>query len=262
VKIINLTEFHKSTYIKCLEDWSDEMNEAGNKKSEWYEIYQKKGLKVKLAIEDEKAVGMIQYIPIENSFITGRDLHFIYCIWIHGYKEGIGNYQHKGLGKALLKAAEEDTRSMGSKGIVAWGIALPFWMKASWFKKQGYSSADRDGMAKLMWKPFCEDAERPLWVQQKKKPETVSGQVTVTSFMHGWCPAQNVVHERAKRASIELGEKVVFNEINTTASETLNEWGVVDALYINSKRINTGPPPSYEKIKSLISKQIKKIKIT
>jgi len=259
MEIVDLKDYHQKTYFKCLEDWSEEMSEAGSRKAEWFGIYKKKGLKVKLAVEDEKAVGMIQYIPIEHSFITGKDLYFIYCLWIHGYKEGIGNHQHKGMGKALLKAAEDDARFMGSKGIVAWGIALPFWMRASWFKKQGYRSADRDGIAKLMWKPFSKNAQCPQWIKQKKKPETVSGRVTVTSFIHGWCPAQNIVHERAGKACAELGQKVVFNEINTTIAENLNEWGIVDSLYINNKKVNTGPPPSYEKIKKLIEKQIKRI---
>ncbi|MBI9099846.1 MAG: GNAT family N-acetyltransferase [Spirochaetaceae bacterium] len=252
MEIIDLDDYHKNTYFKCLEDWSEEMDEAGNKKSRWYEIYKEKGLRVKLVIENEKAVGMIQYIPIEQSFVDGKNLYFIYCLWIHSYKQGVGDHRRKGLGKALLKAAEEDARTLGANGIAAWGIALPFWMKASWFKKQGYRVADKDGMARLMWKPFTEEAEKPLWIKQKKKPELVPGKVTVTSFIHGWCPAQNIVHERAKRASEELGEPVLFREINTSEKENFHEWGITDALYINKKRVNTGPPPSYEKIKKQI----------
>ncbi|MHA1414401.1 MAG: hypothetical protein ACTSO4_17520 [Promethearchaeota archaeon] len=40
-----------------------------------------KGLSVKLALnEEDKAVGMVQYIVIEHSFATGKDLYFILCI--------------------------------------------------------------------------------------------------------------------------------------------------------------------------------------
>jgi len=35
------------------------------------------------------------------------------------------------MGKTLLQAAENDVKAMGAKGIVAWGLILPFWMKAS-----------------------------------------------------------------------------------------------------------------------------------
>jgi len=82
---------------------------------------------------------MIQYAPIEHTFVEGQDLYLIYCIWVHGYKKGRGNFQKRGMGKALLKAAESDAKEKGAKGMVAWGISLPFWMRASWFKKIGKS---------------------------------------------------------------------------------------------------------------------------
>ena len=73
-----------------------------------------KGLGVKLArSEAEKICGMIQYLPIEESFVEEKDLYEVYCIWVHGYKQG------KGIGKALLAAAEEDVRDLGAKGLAA-----------------------------------------------------------------------------------------------------------------------------------------------
>ena len=33
--------------------------------------------------------------------------------------------------------------------MAAWGLALPIWMRASWFKKHGYRKADRRGFATL-----------------------------------------------------------------------------------------------------------------
>ncbi len=75
-----------------------------------------KGLRVKLAVDDNgQAGGMIQYLPIEHSTADGQGLYFINCIWVHGYKQGRGNFQKAGMGEALLKAAEEDVRSLGAK---------------------------------------------------------------------------------------------------------------------------------------------------
>lgn len=263
MQIIDLNDYHKDTYFKCLEDWSDEMDEAGSKKTSWYNIYKDKGLRVKLALSENNSVaGMIQYIPIENSFVEGENLYFIYCIWIHGYKKGIGNYQHRGMGKALLQNAEDDARELGARGMVAWGLSLPFWMKASWFRKQGYKKADKDGIAQLLWKPFDENAIKPHWMKNVKKPENEEGKVIVTSFVNGWCPALNLSYERAKRAAEEIGKPVEFKEINTIEEDNLKEWGIVDALYIDGKSINTGPPPSYEKIKKKIVKQLDKKKLS
>jgi len=258
MKIIDLQDEHEQLYFVCLEDWCEEMVEAGNHKELWYSKMKDKGLRVKLALEDDQVGGMIQYIPIEHAFAEGHDLSFVHCIWVHGYKEGRGNFQKRGLGKALLQAAEVDAKARGAKGMVAWGVFLPFWMKASWFKKQGYTRVDRQGIQALMWKPFTDDAIPPKWIKQQKKPETVPGKVTVTAFLNGWCPAQNLVFERAKRAASEFGDRVVFREIDTSDRETFLEWGIADALFIDGKQVRTGPPPSYEKINKLIAKRVKK----
>ena len=259
MKIVDLTDDRKELYFFCLEDWSEEMKEAGDHKRAWYEKMKDQGLGVKLALDDTGEVGgMIQYAPIEHTFVEGQDLHFIYCIWVHGYKKGRGNFQKRGMGKALLKAAESDAKEKGAKGMVAWGISLPFWMRASWFKKQGYTKVDKQGIQVLLWKPFTNDAIPPKWIK-KKKPETTPGKVTVTSFVNGWCQAQNIVYERAKRAAAEFGDKVVFQEIDTFERPTLLEWGIADALFIDNKEVRTGPPPSYKKIRKLIARKVSKL---
>ena len=165
------------------------------------------------------------------------------------------------MGKALLHAAENDVKNRGAKGIVAWGVPLPFWMKAAWFKKQGYTKVDKQGFlgAVLLWKPFTDDSIPPTWIRKMKKPEKNPAKVTVTGFINGWCPAQNIVFERAKRAVSEFGDEVIFREINTFDREVLLEWGISDALYIDDKEVQTGPPPSYKKIKGQIAKQVKKL---
>ena len=260
MKIIDLTPEYRNTYFQCLEEWSDEIKEAGDHKACWYNKYKDKGLRVKLALDDKETVGgMIQYLPIEESFIQGKDLYFILCIWVHGYKKGRGNFQGKGMGKALLKAAESDAKDRGAKGIAAWGMLLPFWMKASWFKKHGYKKADRDSISLLVWKAFSDDAKPPHWIHQKKDVPSIPGKVTVTAFINGWCSAQNMVYERAKRASAEFGERVIFQSIDTSDRVEFLEWGIADGIYIDGKLISTGPPLSLKKIRKLISKKIKKL---
>lgn len=260
MKIIDLDKKNEPLYFVCLEDWSDEMKEGGNHKETWYNKMKDKKLCVKLAVDDQgKVGGMIQYLPIEHSFARGKDLYFISCIWVHGYKTGRGNFQKRGMGKALIQAAEKDAETRGAKGIAAWGLSLPFWMKASWFKKQGYKKIDKQGIRVLLWKPFSKDAEAPEWVRQKKTPEIQPGKVIVTAFLNGWCPAQNIVFERAKRAASEFGDKVVFNEMYTFDRDVFLEWGISDALFIDDKQVRTGPPPSFEKIRKKIIKKVKKI---
>ena len=211
MEIIDLAPEHEGLYFICLEDWSDDAKESGPRKSQWYGRMKEKGLRVKLARDgDGQLAGMVQYIPVEHSFVEGQGLYFIHCIWVHGHKQGRGDRRGRGIGKALLAAAEEDARALGAKGMAAWGISMPFWMRASWFRRHGYRRADKDGMAVLMWKPFAPDAVPPRWLKQRRRPTLTPGKVTVTSVVNGWCLVQNLVNERAKRAAATFGDDVVF----------------------------------------------------
>ncbi len=262
MKIIDLNPENEKLFFVCLEDWSDEAKEAGDHRENWYNKMKDKGLRAKLALDDNEQVGgMIQYVPIEYSFVNGEDLYFINCIWVHGYKEGRGNFQKKGMGTALLQAAEEDARELGAKGIAAWGIPLPFWMKASWFKKHGYEKVDSKGFLEevLLWKPFTEDAKPPELIRQKKKLERIPGKVAITAFLSGWCMAQNLAFERTKRATAKYGSDVEFTEIDTFNRDNLREWGISDAIFIDGKQLRTGPPPTYEKIRRIIAGRVKKL---
>jgi GNAT superfamily N-acetyltransferase len=259
MEIIDLNEKYEGDYFVCLEDWSDEIKEAGNHKELWYRRMKDKGLRVKMALVDGRAVGMIQYVPVEHSFAEGRDLYFIHCIWVHGHKgKGVGNHQKRGIGKALLAAAEEDARTLGAKGMVAWGITLPFFMRASWFKKRGYVKVDKNPVALLLWKPFAADAVAPKWIQEKKKPGLTPGKASVAAFKNGWCPAVNMVFERAKRAAAEFGDAVEFQTFDTSDRATFLEWGIGDGLFVDGKAIRTGPPPSYKKIRKKIARRVRR----
>jgi len=260
MKIVELAPEHEAIYCQCLEEWSDEIREAGSHKRDWYAKAKDRGLRVRLALDEAgKVGGMIQYLPIEQSPAEGSGLYFILCVWVHGYKQGRGNFQKKGMGTALLAAAEADVRGLGAKGMAAWGVVLPFWMRASWFKKHGYKKADKQGMMALMWKPFSAVAQAPAWIKPRKKPQAEAGKVMVTGFLNGWCPAMSMVHERARRAAAELGSKVEFREINTGDRDAFLEWGMTDALFIDGKEVRNGPPPKYEKIKKKIAKKLKKL---
>jgi len=260
MKIIDLAKQNEHLYFKCLEDWSPEMAESGCHKECWFGK-KKADLRVKLAADDAGNIGgMIQYLPIEQSFADGRDLHMVLCVWVHGYKEGRGNFQKKGMGKTLLKAAEDDARALGAKGLAAWGVSLPFWMRASWFKKQGYEVADKENGRVLLWKRFSDDAEPPRWVRQKKKPAAVPGVVTVTGFNSGWCPASSITFERAKKAASEFGGKVRFVHVDTSNRDTFLEWGIDNAVFIDDAEITTGPPLTYDQIRKKIEKKARKLK--
>ncbi len=265
MEVRDISPAEESLYFVCLEDWSEEMKEAGDHKERWYRLLKERGLRVKLARDERGEIGgMIQYLPIKHSAAEGRDLYFIQCIWVHGHKKGRGDFRKRGMGKALLAAAEEDARALGAKGMAAWGISLPVFMRASWFRKRGYTPVDTDGMSVLLWKPFADDAVAPRWVRRKKAPAGEPGVVTVTGFLYGWCPAMNMAFERARRAVAELGAgsggRVRFREIRTDDPAVFAEWGMRDALFVDGRQVRTGPPPSYQKIRRIVAGRLKKLR--
>lgn len=258
--IIDLSESTKEDYFSCLEEWSDEMKDGVCRKQCWYDKMRDKGLRVKLALSDAGVVaGMIHYAPIEHSWVEGENLYFVYCIWVHGHKKGRGNLRKLGAGKSLLRAAEEDVKRLNAKGLVVWGLQLPFFMRAGWFKKHGYEKVDKDGLSVLLWKRFTEDAVAPGWIRAKKKPQPVKGKVLVTALVHGWCSGINGMIERAKRVSDEIGDKVIYREIDMTSREAQREWGLSDGLFVDDKNIYRGPPLSYDKIRRVIERKVKKL---
>lgn len=261
MKIVDISPETEKLYFCCLEDWSDEMKEAGDHKQHWYELMKGKGLRVKLAKnEKNETAGMIQYLPIEYSMFEGENLYVVLCIWVHGHKQGIGDQRKQGMGKALLKAAEEDCRELGSGGLVTWGLGIPAFMRASWFKKHGYRVVDKDGIMRLLWKPFNNDVAPPVCMSRKKKPGKGTDRVNITVFKTGWCPVMNLAYERTLRAAKHFGNKVDLKEFDTLDRSVVEDWGISDGIFIDGKELRTGPPPKYDKVYRKIEKRAKRIK--
>ncbi len=260
MRIVDLTPEHCPLYFVCLEDYSAEMKEAGDHKARWYETMRTRGLRVKLAEDDDgRIAGMIQYLPIEHSPAEGEDLYFVLCIWVHAYKKlGPGDRRRRGLGTALLAAAEADARALGARGLAAWGLGIPIWMRAGWFKRHGYRVADRDGLRQLVWKPFDAAAAPPRWMRPRQHPEPGTDRARVTAFVNGWCPGQNITAERARRAAGELGEGVSFEAIDTTDPAARSAWGFTDAVFIDGKLLRSGPPPAYDRVKRRMERALRR----
>lgn len=243
-------------WLDCLEPWNPDAREGRAGRAAWYEAMKDRGLFVKLALEGGAPVGFIQCVPIEESPMLGSDLYAILCIWVHGHRRGVGNHQGHGIGSALLVAAEEEARRRGARGMAAWGLAIPVWMRASWFRRHGYRRVDRQGISLLVFKRFTPDARAPAWAPRGAPPEPVPGRTTVTCFSNGWCSAMNASCERARRAAASFGDAVVVRTIDTRDPAVARHWGHSDALFIDRDEVRTGPPPSERRLRRLIRDKV------
>jgi len=262
IRVVGLSPEHQPLYFVCLEDWPGaEVAEAGDHKARWYETMRHRGLRVKLALDAAGSVGgMIQTLPIEEAPAVGRDLDFVLCIWVHGHGQGRGNFQGRGMGTALLEAAEADARARGRKGMAAWGLVVPAFMRASWFRRHGYRRTDRRGLSALLWKPFAADAVPPAWLPETgRRPDRDPEHVVVTACLSGWCPGQSLAVERARRAAAPFGERVRFRIVDTTDRAALLEWGQSDTLFVDGREVRTGPPPGLGKLQRIIRRRVARL---
>ncbi|WP_455383313.1 GNAT family N-acetyltransferase [Salinispira pacifica] len=260
MKVTDLSRDQEELYFHCLEDWSEEMQEAGDLKRRWYARAKDRGLRVKLA-EDERGTvgGMIQYVPATLAPIEAEDIYFVLCIWVHGYAEGRGNFQRRGMGRALLRAAEEDVRLLGAKGLAAWGVSIPVFMRASWFRRQGYRRVDRLGLRELLFRPFAENVPTPKWARPPKRPPTERGQVVLACFKNGWCPAQNLTYERARKVAADIGGALTLREFDTLDDDVAAEWGSLTGVFLDGRDLQPGPPPDTDRIRRAIEKRVRRL---
>lgn len=259
MKITDLTTEYEELYLQCLEDWSEDMKESGQHRRLWFEEMKTKGLVVRISLNDQgQMTGFIQAIPVRQSVLVGEQGYFINCIWVHGHKQGIGDCRKRGIGSALLHKLEEHLLDIGCEGIAAWGLMLPFWMKASWFKQKGFKRVDRDGIAALMWKPLTSNGTPPKWRRMIKKPLPGTDKLVISLFNTGWCSALNITYERVKRIALNYPDSIILNEYNTRDRKVLLEWGISDDIWLDNKQLMTGPPPSYKTLEKKIVKLLKK----
>ncbi|MBN1523544.1 MAG: GNAT family N-acetyltransferase [Spirochaetales bacterium] len=260
IKIIDLKKEHEELFSTCLSGDPQRYRDAGEHKLCWYHTMKSRGCRVKIALDESgQPGGMIQYVPSEESFVLGKNLMVMQCIWVLNDKKGRGNFRKKGMGKALLEAFEKDAKKQGKDGVVVWGLTIPVFMQASWFRKKGYAAVDKNGVMQLLWKKLKDSAEPPRWMRQQKIPTGRKDAVTVTCFKNGWCPEINKTLQRAERVVKEFNGDARLEIIDTADNRVMREWGISDALFVAEREIPTGPAPKEKTISKAIKKAVKQL---
>jgi len=259
VEVVDLSPEREEVFLCCLKPYSTTFAEGVPIKREWLDRNRDGGLGVKLAIDDDGEVaGMLQYSDrrLAPFIVADEGTWVVHCIWVHLYGRGIGNRGGRGIGSALLRAAEEDMRARGARGVAAWGVRMDEWMSAPWYERHGYRRVDEQGQLAVVFKAFDPDVDEPRFLREVRRPEPLQGKTRVSSFLIGWCTGDNLVHEWARRASEELGDAVVFERFDTSDPGVATEWGISTGLFVDGDRLPMDGTETYGKVREFISQRI------
>jgi predicted N-acetyltransferase YhbS len=235
---------------------SDEIDACGRARLAWLRSMQEKGLRTKVALLDGEHAGFVYLMPIEASpwGPLGRELMFVPCLWVLPKVKG------KGIGRALIAAAQEETKCQGQKGIVTRGFHHDFWfMPAGFFEKIGYEAARVRQKEVILWKRFDPSAEAPTFLQSNYRYVPVPGRVVVDLFWHTFCETSCIEAQRVREVAAEFGDAVVLNEYCADDREVLLRYQNPRAIFINGKEIGWGYAAPKEGIAEAIAQALKPV---
>lgn len=232
---------------------SDEIDRCGRARAAWLQEAGAQGARVKVALLDGRQVGLIYLLPIEVCpwGPLGEDLMVIPCLFVQ--QKWLG----KGLGRALLVAAEEETRRQGRRGIVTEAFHHECWfMPAPFFLRHGYVEAQRRGTLAVLWKPFDPDVPPPRALESRYRFEPVPGKVAVDLFWQTFCETSWIEAQRVREVAAEFGEAVVLREYSADDRAVLLRYQVSRAIYVNGRQIDWGYEAPREGIREAIAQAI------
>jgi len=229
---------------------SDEIDACARQRLPWLKKMYAKGLRVKVALLEGKHVGFLYLMPIEVSpwGPLGEELMVIPCLVV------TESAKHKGIGRALMEEAEEETKRQGRKGIVTPAYTHDFWfMPAGFFEACGFSAVKRRGQEILLWKVFDETAKAPRFLERKYRYEPIPGKVALDLFFNTFCQTSVIEAQRVREVAAEFGDNIALREYCADDRETLLHLQTPRAIFINGKEIWWG----YEAPKEGIRKAIR-----
>jgi GNAT superfamily N-acetyltransferase len=235
------------------ENESAEIDACCERRLGWLKSNYENGVRVKVALLDGERSGFVYVIPIEACpwGPLGRDLMVVPCLVTQS------KAKNRGVGRALLAAAEEEARARGKKGLVIQAYDWDFFfMPLAYFEKLRFEEVERIDNSVLLWKPFDETAEPPRQLKPNYKFEPVSGKAVVDLFYNTFCETSDIEAQRVREVAAEFGDRVILNEYPADDRETLLKYRIPRGIYVNGESIFWGHEAPKEGIREAIVKAL------
>ncbi|MCP4231562.1 MAG: GNAT family N-acetyltransferase [bacterium] len=235
---------------------TNETDESAARRLVWLKNTHENGVRAKAASINGETAGFVYVMPIEVCpwGPLGKDLAVVPCMFVPN------DFTGKGVGEALLTAAEEEARKQGKKGLAIQAYFGDFWfMPAPYFEKRGYAFADgskKDGGFAVLWKQFDDDAEPPRLLKPDYSFEPVEGKVVVDLFYNTFCLTSDTEAQRVREVAAEFGDSVILNEYPADDPEVLRRYQLPRGIYVNGEWIFWGYDAPREGIREAIEKAL------
>jgi len=270
VEVVDLKERFLDFASLCthVDEKRPDLPTAAQIRKSWLLDRTRKGLRVKVAIDKGEPVGFIHSLPIEMDTwgMSGKDLMTVPCLtlkykWVYEQKTGTG------YGRALVQAAEEETKKAGKKGIAVLCYDNQFWfMPASFFKRLGYleippkagEEIQRERETVIVWKNFG-DAEPPKLHKSKFVPQKLPDRIAVDVIWNPMCLTSIVERDNVREVCEEYGDKVVLREFNAGDLDFLKKYEISRGLFFNGTSKCWGYEAPKEEVRPVIEDSLSKL---
>ena len=217
-----------------------------NQKEWWRYQHNYLGLRTLVAYEGPRAVGHVEFIPIQHAPrpVTGTRQLFINCIFVDK------SARFRGVDRMLLQAAEREAEDQGRGIAVLASESGPF-MPAAFFESSGFQRGEaRDGERLLHKAPLT--GEAPRFLTLNYQPRSSSSGIAIDFFHCPQCPLSGKALHDLRTALASHREGIDLHVINTGQRTTIEQWGIAQGAYVNGKPVEDFRPPSAENLKSAL----------
>ncbi len=232
---------------------SEEIDLCGQERIAYLKSRNEAGLQVKVGFLENVPAGFIYLMPIEISpwGPLGKDLMFIPCLTV------IREVGGRGVGRAMLAAAEDAARSAGKKGIITIGYYHDFWfMPAAFFERAGYSPIQRNKDEAVLGKLFSEISVQPELLRRNFNYAPSPDAVKIDIFWNRFCQTSNIEARRVREVAAEFGPKVTLKEYDADHRDILRQYQLPRGIFIDGNEIGWGYEAPRHGIRAAILKAL------